>query len=42
MDQIEAVHLKRLIARLPSLDEVAQALQIDTATLWRKRKKYGI
>jgi len=42
LDQIEAVHLRRLIARMPSLDDVAHALQIDTATLWRKRKKYGI
>lgn len=41
-DEIEAIHLRRLIAKSSSLDDVAQALQIDAATLWRKRKKFGI
>jgi NtrC-family two-component system response regulator AlgB len=42
IDQIEAIHLRRLIARSPSLEDAAKALEIDVATLWRKRKKYGI
>ena len=41
-ERIEAVHLRRLIAAMPTMDEVARVLGIDAATLWRKRKKYGI
>ncbi len=41
-DQIEAIHIRRLIARSRSIDDAARALGIDAATLWRKRKKYGI
>ena len=42
LEAIESIHLRRLISRSKSLDDVAAALGIDTATLWRKRKKYGI
>jgi NtrC-family two-component system response regulator AlgB len=42
VDQIEAVHLRRLIAAMPTMEAAAKALDVDTATLWRKRKKYGI
>jgi NtrC-family two-component system response regulator AlgB len=42
LDAIEAVHIRRLMARTSSVEEAARALGIDTATLWRKRKKYGI
>ncbi len=41
-DQIEAIHIRKLIARSRSMEEAAEALEIDAATLWRKRKKYGI
>jgi len=30
------------MAKTPSVEEAARALGIDAATLWRKRKKYGI
>jgi NtrC-family two-component system response regulator AlgB len=42
LDQIESIHLRRLIAQSKSLEDVAAALGIDVATLWRKRKKYDI
>jgi NtrC-family two-component system response regulator AlgB len=42
LDAIEAVHIRRLMARTASVEEAARALGIDTATLWRKRKRYGI
>jgi len=41
-EQIEAVHIRRLIERSPSLEDAAKSLGIDVGTLWRKRKKYGI
>ncbi len=42
LDQIEEVHIRRVLARTRSLDEAATVLGIDLATLWRRRKKYGI
>jgi NtrC-family two-component system response regulator AlgB len=42
LDAIEAIHIRRLMSRATSVEEAARALGIDTATLWRKRKKYGI
>jgi NtrC-family two-component system response regulator AlgB len=41
-DDIEAIHIRRLLATTATIEEVAKALDIDTTTLWRKRKKYGI
>lgn len=41
-DQIEAIHIRRLVARSNSMDDAARVLGIDAAMLWRKRKKYGI
>jgi NtrC-family two-component system response regulator AlgB len=41
-EQIEAIHIRRLLATSASIDETAKALGIDATTLWRKRKKYGI
>ena len=41
-EQIEAIHIRRLIASSNSMANAARALGIDTATLWRKRKKFGI
>lgn len=40
--QIEEMHIRRLLAHTPSIHEAAQILGIDQATLWRKRKSYGI
>ncbi len=42
LDQLEELHIRRVLARTKSLDEAAEILGIDVATLWRRRKKYGI
>jgi len=39
---IEELHIRRVIANTFSLQEAADILGIDQATLWRKRKQYGI
>ncbi len=39
---IEELHIKRVIANTASLQEAADVLGIDQATLWRRRKNYGI
>jgi NtrC-family two-component system response regulator AlgB len=42
LDRLEEVHIRRVLANTKSLDEAAEVLGIDLATLWRRRKKYGI
>ncbi|MGD0139779.1 MAG: sigma-54 dependent transcriptional regulator [Tepidisphaeraceae bacterium] len=42
MDKLEEVHIRRVVARTKSLEEAARVLGMDPATLWRRRKKYGI
>jgi NtrC-family two-component system response regulator AlgB len=42
LDRIEEIHIRRILAATASLQQAAETLGIDTATLWRKRKKYGI
>jgi two-component system, NtrC family, response regulator AlgB len=37
--EIEAEHIRRVVARAPSLDTAAATLGIDVSTLWRKRKR---
>lgn len=39
--QIEAEHIRRVIASTASLEEAATVLEIDRATLYRKRKRDG-
>ncbi len=39
---MEENHIRRVIASAKSLQEAADILGIDQATLWRKRKEYGI
>jgi two-component system, NtrC family, response regulator AlgB len=39
---IEELHIRRVLAATESLQEAANVLEIDPATLWRKRKSYGI
>jgi NtrC-family two-component system response regulator AlgB len=41
LDEIEKLHIKRVLQHAKDYDEAAQILGIDPATLWRKRKKYG-
>jgi NtrC-family two-component system response regulator AlgB len=42
MERLEEVHIRRVLARSKSLEEAARVLEMDPATLWRRRKKYGI
>ena len=42
LDKIEEIHIRRILAATTSMQEAAETLGIDSATLWRKRKKYGI
>jgi NtrC-family two-component system response regulator AlgB len=42
LDQLEEQHIRRVLARSKSLEEAAATLNIDLATLYRRRKKYGI
>jgi two-component system, NtrC family, response regulator AlgB len=42
LDDLEREHILRVLARKATLEEAAQSLGIDTSTLWRKRKKYGV
>jgi two-component system, NtrC family, response regulator AlgB len=30
----------RVVTRVPTLEEAAQVLGIDSSTLWRKRRRY--
>lgn len=39
---IEELHIRRVLAKTSSLQEAADILCIDQATLWRKRKTYNI
>ena len=40
--ELEEAHIRRIVAATETLEEAAQTLGIDPATLWRRRKKYGI
>src|SRR4029077_20423619 len=42
MDKIEEAHLRKVLDRTSNLAEAAQVLEIDQATLYRKRKKIGL
>jgi NtrC-family two-component system response regulator AlgB len=40
LDEIEREHILRVISRVPTLEEAARMLGIESSTLWRKRKRY--
>jgi NtrC-family two-component system response regulator AlgB len=42
LEKIEELHVRRILAKSRSLQEAAEILGIDQATLWRRRKKYRI
>jgi NtrC-family two-component system response regulator AlgB len=42
IEKIEEEHVRRVLAVTKSLQEAADILGIDQATLWRRRKQYGI
>ena len=42
LEKIEEEHIRRVLATTKSLQEAADILGIDQATLWRRRKQYGV
>lgn len=42
LDEVERDYINYIIANTSSLEEAARVLRIDSATLWRKRKKYSL
>jgi NtrC-family two-component system response regulator AlgB len=42
LDELEAEHIRRVLAAAPSLEAAAETLGIDPSTLYRKRKRYGL
>jgi two-component system, NtrC family, response regulator AlgB len=42
LEQLEEQHIRAILASTPSIDEAAKVLGMDSVTLWRRRKKYGI
>jgi NtrC-family two-component system response regulator AlgB len=42
LEALEEDHIRRVLSQVPALDRAAAILGIDQATLWRRRKKYGI
>ena len=42
LEEMEAEHIKRVLAQAPTLEDAADTLGIGIATLWRKRKRYHI
>ena len=42
LDQMEAEHIRRILASTATIEEAATKLGIDPSTLYRKRKRFGI
>jgi len=42
LKELERRHIEQVVADSETLVEAAARLGIDTATLWRKRKRYGM
>jgi len=42
LESLEREHIARIIARAPTLEAAARTLGIDSTTLQRKRKRYGL
>lgn len=42
MEEVEKEHIESLLAKEDNLENVAKILGITPATLWRKRKQYGL
>lgn len=42
LSTIEEQHIRKVLKKTPSIQEAANILGIDQATLWRRRKSYGM
>jgi NtrC-family two-component system response regulator AlgB len=42
LEKLEELHIHKVLERIPNLGEAASILGIDQATLYRKRKKFGL
>jgi NtrC-family two-component system response regulator AlgB len=42
LEKIEEPHIRRVLATTKSIEEASRILEVDSVTLWRRRKKYGI
>jgi two-component system, NtrC family, response regulator AlgB len=42
LEKLEEMHIRRILATTKSLQEAADVLGVDQATLWRRRKRYNI
>jgi NtrC-family two-component system response regulator AlgB len=42
LEEIEEMHIRRILAASRSIEEACRVLGMDSVTLWRRRKKYGI
>ena len=42
LEEVEELHLRGVLSTTPSIEKAAEILGMDTVTLWRRRKKYGI
>ncbi len=42
LEAVEREHIKHVVDRAPSLESAAEVLGIDPATLYRKRKRFGL
>jgi NtrC-family two-component system response regulator AlgB len=42
LERIEELHIRRVLASTKSIEEASRILGVDSVTLWRRRKKYGI
>jgi NtrC-family two-component system response regulator AlgB len=40
LEEVEAEHIKRVLAHASTIEEAADILGIGIATLWRKRKRH--
>ena len=42
LETVEEMHIRRVLSATRSIEEACRVLGMDSVTLWRRRKKYGI
>jgi NtrC-family two-component system response regulator AlgB len=42
LEDVERLHVQRVLSESPTLEEAASRLGINSTTLWRKRKRWGL